>query len=263
MDNFDIVWQRQFQSSSSQVTIINGQTKSINTTTYTIVLSLSAKKAWTYTIWPAIIDVWWKEYKTNTVQVKVSWAKIMLNNTQNYQANTNQQLWNQQVHNPVWQARTINQQVQQQSKIKDFEKEVTKTKIDNNQNIFLLLWILILIWFVVVMYILNNEKNNDFETITEDNSYENEATKVDFEKNELEYPNLDDKDFEVKLDKVFREKLKQRFGISNVDKKTYKEILDEIWENDIVKEIINLLKLLKYSNLVADREKALMLVKEL
>lgn len=269
LENFDVVWQRQFQSSSSQVTIINGQTKSVNTTIYTVVLSLSAKKAWNYTIGPAILDVWNKEYKTNTVNVKISWAKIMLNNTQNYQPQQTTQTQQNQVHNPVWWVRTI-QQNTSQPKIQNFENEVKKIQPQDNSKIYLIIALLVFIWLIILIRVYNNyKKEKNIDVIKEEEweiqaiEQEEKQNKIDFEQQPLDYPSIDDEDFENKLDKVFRQKLAQKFNISNVYNKTYTEILKELNEDEKVKEIINWLELLKYSNLVTDREKLLELVKSL
>ncbi len=269
LENFDVVWQRQFQSSSSQVTIINGQTKSVNTTIYTVVLSLSAKKAWNYTIGPAILDVWNKEYKTNTVNVKISWAKIMLNNTQNYQPQQTTQTQQNQVHNPVWWVRTI-QQNTSQPKIQNFENEVKKIQPQDNSKIYLIIALLVFIWLIILIRVYNNyKKEKNIDVIKEEEweiqaiEQEEKQNKIDFEQQPLDYPSIDDEDFENKLDKVFRQKLAQKFNISNVYNKTYTEILKELNEDEKVKEIINWLELLKYSNLVADRQELLELVKSL
>lgn len=269
LENFDVVWQRQFQSSSSQVTIINGQTKSVNTTIYTVVLSLSAKKAWNYTIGPAILEVWNKEYKTNTVNVKISWAKIMLNNTQNYQPQQTTQTQQNQVHNPVWWVRTI-QQNTSQPKIQNFENEVKKIQPQDNSKIYLIIALLIFIWLIILIRVYNNyKKEKNIDVIKEEEweiqaiEQEEKQNKIDFEQQPLDYPSIDDEDFENKLDKVFRQKLAQKFNISNIYNKTYTEILKELNEDEKVKEIINWLELLKYSNLVADRQELLELVKSL
>ena len=269
LENFDVVWQRQFQSSSSQVTIINGQTKSVNTTIYTVVLSLSAKKAWNYTIGPAILEVWNKEYKTNTVNVKISWAKIMLNNTQNYQTQQTTQTQQNQVHNPVWWVRTI-QQNTSQPKIQNFENEVKKIQPQDNSKIYLIIALLIFIWLIILIRVYNNyKKEKNIDVIKEEEweiqaiEQEEKQNKIDFEQQPLDYPSIDDEDFENKLDKVFRQKLAQKFNISNIYNKTYTEILKELNEDEKVKEIINWLELLKYSNLVADRQELLELVKSL
>lgn len=275
LENFDVVWQRQFQSSSSQVTIVNGQTKSVNTTTYTLILSLSAKKSWDYTIWPAILEIWNKTYKTNQVDVKITWAKIMLNNTQNYQPQQNSQTQKNKIHNPVWWVRTL-QQSSQQPKIKDFENEVKKMQPNDNSKIFLIIALLIFIWLIIVIQIYINSKKEDTILLQEEEKWDIKViekeekeieqlkkNKIDFEKQQLLYPNIDDKDFESKLDRVFRQKLTQKFNILNAYTKTYSEILSLVNSDEKVKEIINWLKLLKYSNLVIDIEKLLTLVKEL
>jgi len=257
LKNFNVVWERQFQNSSSQVTIINGKTKSVNTTIYNVVLSLSAKKSWDYTVWPAILEVWNKEYKTNTVNVKISWAKIMLNNTQNYQPQQTIQT----------------QQNTSQPKIQNFENEIKKIQFQDNTKIYLIIALLIFIWLIMGIQSYNNskkEKNINIEdeeiweihTIEDENKQVKENT-IDFEKQQLEYPNIDDEDFENKLDKVFKQKLAQKFNIPNIYNKTYTEILEKVNKDEKVKEIINWLELLKYSNLVTDREKLLNLVKEL
>jgi hypothetical protein len=258
-DNFIVVGENRSQSTSSQITIINWKTKSVNVTTYNLILSLKAKKTWTYTIWPAVVEVWGKEYKSNTVQVKVSWSKIMLNNTQNYQPS--QTTSSAQTHNPVWQVRNVNQTTQQ-PQIQNFEKDIKKIQPNNNLNLYFILALFILVWVAITIYVLNENKIDE-NVETDVVNIPEEVKKVDFEQQEITYPSLDDKDFENKIDAIFRQKLKEKFNIPNIENKTYTEILEQIQGDEKVKEIINWLKLLKYSNLVADKEKLLELVKEL
>ena len=274
LKNFDVIWQSQSQSSASEVTVVNWKTKTIEKVNLKIMLSLSAKKAWSYTIWPAILEVWNKEYKTNTVNIRISWAKIMLNNTQNYQSQQNTQP--QQVHNLVWWVRTI-QQNTSQPKIQDFEKETIKKGPLDDPNIYLIVGLLLFLLFISIISILdvnkqkwkekenrNNEGNENIKEYKVDTNIEEQyvsESNIDFEKKTIEYPNLEDENFESKLDNIFREKLQQDFNILNIKTKTYDEILQETGNNDKIKEIINWLKLLKYSNLVTDREKILEMVR--
>lgn len=81
LDNFQIVWQSKSQSTS----IINNK----KNTSFNLQLSLLAKKAWNYTIWPIVIGSGDSEVKSKTINIKVTWERIMVNpNVQQTQSNT-------------------------------------------------------------------------------------------------------------------------------------------------------------------------------
>ena len=155
LENFDIVWQRQFQSSSSQITIINWQTKSITTVNHTLILSLQAKKAWSYTIWPAILQVWNQTYKTNQVDVKITGAKIMINNAQNSIQQLQQQN-TQQIPQapPSWNIKNNTQSQQLEN--------IQSQKLENNSDYFILIiWLLLLIWAGILIYASKKKDNEE------------------------------------------------------------------------------------------------------
>jgi len=264
--DFNVIWQSQSQSSISKVVVISWKTQVKDISTFTLLLALSAKKSWSYTIWPAILQVGNKEYKTNSINVKITGAKIMLNNTKNYLPQQNNTI--QQSQNLAWSTNSLQQvspQILQQTKIKNFEQEVNKVK-ETPQHIYLIIALLSLAWLWFIIYLSERkEGKKEYNGPSEDdnnNEIMNKNT-IDFEEKPLDYPNINDNEFIIKIDKTFRKKIEKQFDIPDVETKTYDEILSSILENEKVKEIIDNLKLLKYSNLIADREKLLMLVKEL
>jgi ATP-dependent Zn protease len=213
LENFDIVWQRQFQSSSSQIKIINWKTESITKTTQTLILILQAKKAWTYTIWPAVLDIDWKTYKTKQIQVKITGAKIMIWNAQN-SINQLQQANNNQV-NQQWNSTPQANLNEDSNKDNDTNNTDNQKEIDteNNSNPWLLIIILIngiiILWIILLVYSLKNNKEEKQDINTET-----------FTKNKKEV-----KQKESPLSFL------EKYWIKNPETKSYSEIMEELKNN--------------------------------
>ena len=215
-DNFDIVWQQNFQSSSSSIMIINWKQEIKTNIVQTLILSLKAKKAWTYTLWPAIVKIWNQEYKSNTVKVKITGTRIMIWNSQN----SIQQL-QQQNNKSGPSIQTTNNQTNN-TQIQNKNKPIQAEKLSENHNnlIVFIIWILLLIWTWITMYVLKNNDNQENNTIWENDS---------FTENNIETVSNIETENKSETPLSFLE----NYGIEKPETKTYSEIMQEIKEKNI------------------------------
>ena len=207
LDNFEILWQSQYQSYSSNVVNINWQVKQQISTTYNVVLTLKPKKDGDFTLWPANIVFNWKVYKTNSIQIKVIWTKttnIMLNqqNQVTYPKNTLNT-----------QPTKTNQPNLQNNTKKQVSFPENKNLVQQNKNYWLVILIisLILIWLAIIYYLLKN--NNEQVNFLEDSQKEKEST------TESEIINKKDD---------FLSMIAEKYNIKNIYSKTFSEIVEEI-----------------------------------
>ena len=261
LENFDVVWKSQSQSSSSQIQIINWKTEAKTSVNHILSLSLQAKQKWDFEIWPAIISTWSWEIKTNTVKVNVSWWKILMN--------SNSIKNNQFVQKNIPQVQKIKKE-----KIQDFES-AEKKDFWNNDSLYLFLWILILLWWGAYFYYKDNpdELEKILEKIFNKKSFGEkekiEEIKEDFidfeEEKEEKFPDLNDEKFLEKINKIFLKKLSKKFQIKKIETKTNDEILKEISESEQenIKNIFKFISKAKYSNIIWDNSKIYDLIKNL
>jgi len=270
LDNFEKLWQSQSQSSSSQIVIINWKTQQKTMTTVNLDLTLKPLKTWEFEIWPAIIDTWSWEIKTNTIKVKIDWTNIWIWNN-NVGAppvgaqNGNNNIWNNisgqtQRSAPTTKNVVVNPSVHSEINLDDYKQ--------NNKELYILLIILVLfsLWFY---YLLKNNKQTLEKTEKQDSqqggfSPLKTEQEQDFEeKQEIEYPETDEKDFIKKAEKALRKKLEQKFNIKNIDSLTFDEIEKEIQDKLDLKELFAMINKAKYSNIITDYSKILEKIKEI
>ncbi len=252
INNFNIVWKSQSSSSATQIVVENWKTKSKSITTYDLDLVLQAKNKWKFELWPAIINQNWKDIKTNSVSVNVTDVPI-INNT------SNNNVVNSWVNNSL--------------------RKKTIEKYDYNIIYFLL----IIIWIVWTLFYLNKKwllfdnsikKIEDNNIDTENNNIkdekkitdnEDEIKEVNIEEIEktFSYPEINDIDFNNKIDEIFRKKLESKFWIWNIYWLTYEEILKKTWNKQEIKDVVDLLVKIKYSNVILDKNKLLELIKDI
>lgn len=288
LENFNVLWKSQSQSSSSQIQIINWKTESKTSVNYILNLSLSAKNNWDFELWPAIISIWWKEIKTNVQKISVSWAKIMMNSNSWIQQNTaskNPSLQKINSQNTVQKnisnsnnSKNNFSPKKEKTKIEDFES-TEKKEIKENNLLPLFLWILILFWWVWYLYFKNNpeELKKFFDNKKFDKNLENKGEKflekeknnsnddlIDFEEEKIEeLPDLNDEKFLEKINEIFLKKISKKFQIKNIFSKTNNEILEKISdsEKENIKNIFDIITKAKYSDIISDKSKIYDLVK--
>lgn len=203
IENFDI----QGQSSSTQVEMINWDSKSVTSIDYT----LKAKKAWNFVIWPVSINFWSWDYQTNQVAIKVN---------QNAAVNTDCLDWT------------------------SWTDCITKNTIENKNYSSLYLAAILLLGFILWLFY-------NYKRFIK-NSPDIKAKK--FEKFDLKV-NIDDTDFEEKIDEFIRKYIWWKYRL-DTSSKTYKEIYEFLkYREDINEEnlkvidsIFSLLIVNKYSS---------------
>ena len=227
LENFKILWQSQYQSYSSSIVNINWQVKQKINTTYNVVFTLLPKKDGNFTIWPAYILYNWKTYKTNTVQIKVTWTKtpnIMLNN-QSYTTLPNSPTPNN--------ANTI------QNNNPTFDKNTSIQDLNNTQHakpqsywFLILVIILILVGIGIIIYLLKKDQEN------QDKQYNEKPKKTEKEKTISTKTNTSND---------FLTNLWIKYNIKNIHSKTFTEIINEVKEqwkeltNEKLKQLENIL----------------------
>lgn len=234
LDNFDIIWQSQSQSSSTQVEIINWKSETKTFISHILELTLRPKSKWDFEIWPASIKNWNNEIVTNSIKVKVSWDKIFIQPNQNINNIQNITPKNNDNYNEI------------------------KIKKEDYTPYFLVLIMIILSF--IIYYII--KKNNE---LIEENKVPEE--KVDFEEKEintLEYPEINDEKFIEKVDNILKMKISKLLKI-NIKNETYYEIMlkyDLKDKKEILEKIIPLFNKLKYSNILVSKQEILDLLKQ-
>ncbi|MDP2090343.1 MAG: BatD family protein [Candidatus Gracilibacteria bacterium] len=281
LENFEIINQSQSQSSASNVVIVNGKTETKTESKINLDLSLKAKVKGDFEIGPAILSDGSMEVTTNTVKVNVTGDNLYVNNNHininNNQANTNN------ANNG-----NINNSKQDKDYIGDYEK-VDKKNFNDNASLYLLIGVILIITIIIYLSLKKNpelidklinkndeneelrntEKSNKNKIITETQENKVEEKIVDKEKiqniTNIDYPENIAENFISNINNIFKQKLSQKYNIGNIENKTFEEILgyvnDENMEN--IQEVISLLNKAKYSNMSADNEKILELVKKI
>lgn len=237
IENFDILSNTQWSSSSSNIVVVNWQTKTETKSVNYIDLTLSPKKAWNYILWPAILTDWTNSKETNSLNISVDDKKIINDDFH----------WN-----------------------RGFEREQNWDYLEVIFSIIALFLLIITFWIIYKFYPdfynkhFENFKNkylkksgNNIEKINE----ESQETK------ELIYPEISDIDFAEKINVILRNKLKNKYYIENIDAKSYNEIYEllpeDIEDKQKLKNIIDTLNKLKYSNLDLEKNEILELVRNI
>jgi hypothetical protein len=125
----------------------------------------------------------------------------------------------------------------------------------NKGNVFYyILWIFVLVLWLNYAVILRLKNKNEFEEV---DLWDDFWEKVMF------FPDINDEYFEIKLNNIFLDYLEEKYWITGIYSKTWKEILEEInIENKFeIEDILNKFDMLKYSNTKQWKEKLLEKVK--
>ena len=260
LDDFEKVWQSQSQSSSSKVVMINWKTESKTTTIINFDLQLKPLKNWEFEIWPAIIDTWSWEIKTNVVKVKIDWTNIWI-------WNNNFLNWNNLINNKnIWN-KNLGQMQKFVSTEKQSKSEINLGEYKNNNELYLLILVLILAWVWWYFLIKNdswtykNNKEKKMDNLEDEKSGEEEQDFEIIEK--IIYPEINDNDFVKKTEKALRLKLKEKFNLKNIDSLTFDEIEKQIWNKLDLSELFAMINKAKYSNIITDYSKILDKIKEI
>ena len=246
LDNFDIVNQSQYQNSSTSISVIDWKTQKETKIKNFLELSLKAKKSWDYTIWPVVIKSWENTIETNSIDLKVEWEKIFLNNQNN--TNNSQTITNNNPQNNIIQNNPSNQ-------TNDLENIVKKDFNSPFINIIKVIIILIIISWLTYFSLkkISEEKANKEDKREEINDENKEDVEEENNNNyEIVIPTLESKSFDTKVEEFFKNILKQKFNTDDINN------INQNSENyEKIKKIQNEINKLKYSNLEINKKELL------
>lgn len=225
VDQFDIV----SQSNWTNIENINWAVNVLNQ----LKISLSAKAAWEYVIWPAQTQIWSWIKESNTITISVSWEKMFIGNSApNYVNSTTP---------PVQQTNA-------------------DSVLDEDKKKSLLPFIIAVLLLAVALVIVKIRKSKNAYTV---------SSQAEWNQSQIVFPKIDDPKFTSKITKVLNLIL-QKILWKSVDSMTYSEIkklqsfksLDDD-RKSIIDQIFNLLALQKYSNSEIDRKDLLKMIKKI
>lgn len=229
LDDFVILSKSSSSSYSSNVVIVDWKTQTESKSSDFIDLTISPKKIWNYSIWPAIIESDNETKETNIVSVNVSEIKSSKNNIQHIKKN------------------------------------------DDNIFFLVILWIISFL-ILISLYLYHFKKELFLKLISkvynknqkiEDEVVQDNALQV----NVLDYPSLTDENFVEKIHKIFITKIKTKYYIEQIEKKSNEEIYElipsDLSDKELIWKIIFSLNKLKYSNEAIEKNELIELIKKI
>ncbi|PID86439.1 hypothetical protein CSB08_00450 [Candidatus Gracilibacteria bacterium] len=233
IENFNIISKSQSQQSSSKLVIINGKQKRKSKNIYSIMYSLQAIKEGVFTIGPIEI---------NNSGTKISSLPLKIE---------------------VFGEKNIEEKINiKTEKNKDDFIYKQKKIIKNIIIVSFIIALLIGIYF----YFKNKGKINKIKSLLKKEEKKEVIKNPNPKK--TNYPKIEEKDFIYKLEKIFKNKLENKYKIKNVKNKTYIDILSEIENIDShnkekIETLSDLFNKAKYSKIRVNKDKLLKLVKEI
>lgn len=230
IDNFIILNKTSWTSSSSNIVIVDWKTTSQSKTIDFIDLTLSPKKSWNFNIWPVIVETSEERKETNIISINVS------------------------------------ESYKQKHENNDFKKDI------KDDYLILIILLFSLIFSLGLAYYFKKELFNNFfekyknKLIKNDQKIEEKVQEV---KSEifLDFPSFDDEDFAKKINYIFINKIKSKYYIENIEKKSNEEIHalipDDLYDKEIIWKIIFILNRLKYSNEDIEKNEIIDLLKKI
>ncbi len=233
IENFNIISKSQSQQSSSKLVIINWKQKRKSKNIYSIMYSLQAIKEGVFTIWPIEINNSWTKISSLPLKIEVFWEK-------NIEEKIN---------------------IKTEKNKDDFiykQKKIIK-------NIIIVSFIIALL-IGIYFYFKNKWKINKIKSLLKKEEKKEVIKNPNPKK--TNYPKIEEKDFIYKLEKIFKNKLENKYKIKNVKNKTYIDILSEIENIDShnkekIETLSDLFNKAKYSKIRVNKDKLLKLVKEI
>lgn len=239
LENFDILSRKQTQSFNSKIAVINWETKTLTNSISHLDFVLKPKSDWFFTIGPAFLTDENETKQTNTLTLNVN-KNNSLNNTsfENFSSFENTE--------GIQLSKKINYDI---------------------LSIILVLVILYLVW--ILFYKQNPRIFNKLKEKLNNNGFDsNDLNNVDFEESkEIIYPEINDKDFILKIEMILKQKINKKYYIKGIGNKTYTEIISEIDNNlvdkEVILKIVDNLNKIKYSNILVNKNEILDLVKKI
>lgn len=241
IENFDVIWSSQSSKIISQSKVVDGKFEEQRETVTSLVLTLEPKKAWSFSLWPVVLDDWTEKKETNSLKINVSKTKIK-----------------PKLEDQKEQKRLVSEENFQ----KQYSEKSTKTDNTLDNKIYFIIILALLTLFLIVIIIMRAYLSRKWKEEDLDKNLENTDKIENTEEEIVELPDVEDEKFIEKIEKILKKEISLRFNLKFKDKDIsdiFKEI--DFSNNKDLEEINALLNKSKYSNLELDKTEILEKVK--
>lgn len=241
IENFDVIWSSQSSKIISQSKVVDGKFEEQREAITSLVLTLEPKKAWSFSLWPVVLDNWTEKKETNSLKINVSKTKIK-----------------PKLEDQKEQKRLVSEENFQ----KQYSEKSTKTDNTLDNKIYFIIILALLTLFLIVIIIMRAYLSRKWKEEDLDKNLENTDKIENTEEEIVELPDVEDEKFIEKIEKILKKEISLRFNLKFKDKDIsdiFKEI--DFSNNKDLEEINILLNKSKYSNLELDKTEILEKVK--
>ena len=241
IENFDVIWSSQSSKIISQSKVVDGKFEEQREAITSLVLTLEPKKAWSFSLWPVVLDNWTEKKETNSLKINVSKSKIK-----------------PKLEDKNEQKRLASEENFQ----KQYSEKSTKTDNTLDNKIYFIIILALLTLFLIVIIIMRAYLSRKWKEEDLDKNLENTDKIENTEEEIVELPDVEDEKFIEKIEKILKKEISLRFNLKFKDKDIsdiFKEI--DFSNNKDLEEINALLNKSKYSNLELDKTEILEKVK--
>ena len=241
IENFDVIWSSQSSKIISQSKVVDGKFEEQREAITSLVLTLEPKKAWSFSLWPVVLDNWTEKKETNSLKINVSKSKIK-----------------PKLEDKNEQKRLASEENFQ----KQYSEKLTKTDNTLDNKIYFIIILAFLTLFLIIIIIMKAYLSRKWWEKELNKDLENKQEQENIEEEIVELPDVEDEKFIEKIEKILKKEISLRFNL----KFKYKDISDIFKEIDFsnnkdLEEINALLNKSKYSNLELDKTEILEKVK--
>lgn len=241
IENFDVIWSSQSSKIISQSKVVDGKFEEQREAITSLVLTLEPKKAWSFSLWPVVLDNWTEKKETNSLKINVSKSKIK-----------------PKLEDKNEQKRLASEENFQ----KQYSEKSTKTDNTLDNKIYFIIILAFLTLFLIVIIIMKVYLSRKWWEKELNKDLENKQEQENIEEEIVELPDVEDEKFIEKIEKILKKEISLRFNLKFKDKDIsdiFKEI--DFSNNKDLEEINALLNKSKYSNLELDKTEILEKVK--
>ena len=240
IENFDVIWSSQSSKIISQSKVVDGKFEEQREAITSLVLTLEPKKAWSFSLWPVVLDNWTEKKETNSLKINVSKSKIK-----------------PKLEDKNEQKRLASEENFQ----KQYSEKLTKTDNTLDNKIYFIIILAFLTLFLIIIIIMKAYLSRKWWEKELNKDLENKQEQENIEEI-VELPDVEDEKFIEKIEKILKKEISLRFNLKFKDKDIsdiFKEI--DFSNNKDLEEINALLNKSKYSNLELDKTEILEKVK--
>ena len=241
IENFDVIWSSQSSKIISQSKVVGGKFEEQREAITSLVLTLEPKKAWSFSLWPVVLDNWTEKKETNSLKINVSKSKIK-----------------PKLEDKNEQKRLASEENFQ----KQYSEKLTKTDNTLDNKIYFIIILAFLTLFLIIIIIMKAYLSRKWWEKELNKDLENKQEQENIEEEIVELPDVEDEKFIEKIEKILKKEISLRFNLKFKDKDIsdiFKEI--DFSNNKDLEEINALLNKSKYSNLELDKTEILEKVK--